>query len=138
MSITSSFLKKEARERINQFIVRLVATSDAAGEHYTDIRRRKLCRRATNAAAANLDLAATNLVLAANANTGPSVGTNSAAALPPRTPEPDEKTVAVRKAVTLQIRDFIQNTRSGALGVTGSVLLIFVAISMLSRIEDLQ
>src|ERR1044071_922633 len=35
-----------------------------------------------------------------------------------------------------RINGFIQNTRSGALGVTGSVLLIFVAISMLSRIED--
>jgi membrane protein len=34
------------------------------------------------------------------------------------------------------IHQFIQNTRSGALGVTGTVLLIFVAISMLSRIED--
>ena len=34
------------------------------------------------------------------------------------------------------IHEFIQNTRSGTLGVTGSVLLIFAAISMLSRIED--
>jgi membrane protein len=34
------------------------------------------------------------------------------------------------------IHQFIQNTRSGALGLTGSALLVFVAISMLSRIED--
>ena len=34
------------------------------------------------------------------------------------------------------IHEFIRNTRSGALGVTGSILLIFAAISMLSRIED--
>src|SRR4030095_3599371 len=31
---------------------------------------------------------------------------------------------------------FIKNSRSVALGLTGSVLLIFVAISMLIRIED--
>src|ERR1035438_524885 len=34
------------------------------------------------------------------------------------------------------IHKFIQNTRSGALGVMGSILLIFAAISMLSRIEE--
>jgi len=49
---------------------------------------------------------------------------------------PDEQTVAARKAVARKIKEFIQNTRSGALGVTGSVLLIFAAISMLSRIEE--
>ena len=41
-----------------------------------------------------------------------------------------------RKAISHYIHEFIKNTRSGALGVTGSVLLIFAAISMLSRIED--
>src|SRR5207253_10647035 len=48
----------------------------------------------------------------------------------------DEHIVSARKEMARRINDFIQNTRSGALGVTGSVLLIFVAISMLSRIED--
>ena len=40
------------------------------------------------------------------------------------------------RAIARYIHEFIQNTRSGALGVTGSILLIFAAISMLSRIED--
>jgi membrane protein len=44
--------------------------------------------------------------------------------------------VAARKSVAHKINKFIQNTRSGALGVTGSVLLIFAGISMLSRIES--
>jgi membrane protein len=43
--------------------------------------------------------------------------------------------VAARKSIARKINQFIQNTRSGALGVTGSVLLIFAGISMLSRIE---
>src|SRR4029077_10663786 len=42
---------------------------------------------------------------------------------------------AARKSIAHNIHRFIQNTRSGTLGVTGSVALIFVAISMLSRIE---
>jgi len=48
----------------------------------------------------------------------------------------DEHIVSARKEMARRINGFIQNTRSGALGVTGSILLIFVAISMLSRIED--
>jgi membrane protein len=40
-----------------------------------------------------------------------------------------------RKAIARQIHGFIQNTRSGALGLTGSLLLIFAAISMLARVE---
>src|SRR5438477_449452 len=48
----------------------------------------------------------------------------------------EKDAVATRKAIARNINEFIQNTRSGALGVTGSVLLIFVAISMLTRIED--
>src|SRR5205823_6047502 len=46
-----------------------------------------------------------------------------------------EQAVKVRKDIARNINQFIQNTRSGALGVTGSVLLIFAAISMLTRIE---
>jgi membrane protein len=44
--------------------------------------------------------------------------------------------VAARKKIAKQINLFVQNTRSGTLGVTGMVMLIFVAISMLSRIEE--
>lgn len=35
-----------------------------------------------------------------------------------------------------RIHEFIRNTRSGTLGITGTVLLIFVAISMLNSIES--
>lgn len=43
--------------------------------------------------------------------------------------------VAVQNVVAENIHTFIHNTRSGALGVTGVLLLIFVAISMLNSIE---
>ena len=39
-----------------------------------------------------------------------------------------DEAVKARKAMAKYIHEFIQNTRSGALGVTGSVLLIFAAI----------
>jgi membrane protein len=51
------------------------------------------------------------------------------------TPGHQEQIAKTQKTVARSINEFIQNTRSGALGVTGSVLLIFAAISMLSRIE---
>ena len=47
-----------------------------------------------------------------------------------------EEAKQARQAVAKYIHEFIQNTRSGALGVTGSVLLVFAAISLLSRVED--
>src|SRR5262249_16443978 len=48
----------------------------------------------------------------------------------------EEETVRARKEVARRINQFVQNTRSGALGVTGSIVFIFAAISMLSRIAD--
>src|SRR6185369_8556895 len=46
-----------------------------------------------------------------------------------------DEAVKARKAMARYFHNFIQNTRSGTLGLTGSVLLIFAAISLLSRIE---
>ncbi|MDB6108935.1 MAG: Ribonuclease, partial [Pedosphaera sp.] len=51
-------------------------------------------------------------------------------------PSADARYMAARKQVADTINGFIQNTSSGTLGVTGTVLLVFVAISMLSRIEE--
>jgi membrane protein len=54
----------------------------------------------------------------------------------PATPGQPQQIARTQKTLARSINEFIQNTRSGALGVTGSVLLIFAAISMLSRIEE--
>ena len=48
----------------------------------------------------------------------------------------DEKTRATRREVVERINEYVTKVRSGALGVTGMVVLLFMAISMLSRIED--
>lgn len=48
----------------------------------------------------------------------------------------DDRSVRARREVARRIYEFVGNIRSGALGVTGMVVLLSVAISMLSRIED--
>ena len=50
------------------------------------------------------------------------------------TVEPPEDNA--QKQVARQIRSFVQNTNSGTLGTTGTILLLVVAISMLGRIES--
>jgi membrane protein len=111
MSITSTFLKKEGEDQIDHFIIRLVASVTppaAAG---------------TNSPSESIETPPVE-----------SGKTNANAALPSFVQ--DEQAVKARKSIARNIHQFIQNTRSGALGVTGSVLLIFAAISLLSRIEE--
>jgi membrane protein len=136
VSISSSFLKQEGEERIDQFIMKFVASVIPPSA-------------ITNNAAADADMfwefdmpGQTNLVAASPAAVDGSVGisTNAANLETGSSPElpafvKDRQAVAARKAIARTIHQFIQNTQSGALGVTGSVLLIFAAISMLSRIE---
>ncbi len=42
---------------------------------------------------------------------------------------------AAQKEAAQRIHDFVQNTQSGALGVIGMLLLVYVAIQMLASIE---
>jgi membrane protein len=106
MSVTSTFLKKEGEAGIEKFIVRFVASVSGAA--------------AESAAGAPPSVS--------EGDAGQETGQMNA--LPK-----DEQIAVTQKALARNINGFIQNTRSGALGVTGSVLLIFAAISMLSRIE---
>ncbi len=51
--------------------------------------------------------------------------------------DPEEaRGVLARKEVARRIYDFVGNIRSGTLGITGVIVLLFVALSMLVRIED--
>jgi len=126
VSVTSSFLKQEGEDRIDKLIVQFVSSVMPP-----DV-------QSTNPAAP--------MVLVESTNTLSSV-TNDASALTPATVEHGtnqvvmpafvhaKETVRARREIARNINIFIQNTRSGALGVTGSILLIFAAISMLSRVE---
>ena len=54
--------------------------------------------------------------------------------LPPSSAQ-EAQVLQARHLIAHRIHEFIRNTRSSALGVTGSIALIFAAISMLSQIE---
>jgi len=48
----------------------------------------------------------------------------------------DDRVVNAQKEVARSIRKFIQTTRSGTLGVAGTLLLVFVVFALLGRIEE--
>ena len=125
VSITSSLLKQEGEDRIDQFIVRLVASVTPPATVSTNAAGPTTNLTAEGSSAPGT---ANDLALSASSH---ETSTNGLPAL-----AKSEEVVKARRAVARYIHQFIQNTRSGTLGVTGSVLLIFVAISMLSRIED--
>lgn len=138
VSITSTFLKKEGEDQIDHFIVRLVATiipPAVIGTNSPSGTTTMPTESATNeTSAAGAAATAETQRQMTNENAGSTAQiTNSEAALPAFAQQ--EEAVRVRREAAKRIHQFIQNTRSGALGFTGSVLLIFAAISMLSRIE---
>jgi membrane protein len=100
ISVSSSLLKKQGEEPIEQFIDKLVATVT------------------------------------------PQVGLEmQGPALPPTQPAggaeaEDAKYQTARRQIAHTIKEFIGNVRSGTLGVSGMIALVFVAITMLSRIEN--
>jgi membrane protein len=113
LSVTSSLLKSEGENEIYQSIDKLVATimpPDMPGTNTPD-----------DFLDFDMDFPVAN-VAPTNA---PSGATNSPAI-----------TVAAQKVAAKKIRGFIQNTRSGTLGVVGMILLVSVAVTMLSRVEE--
>jgi len=139
MSITSALLKQEGEEQIDRFIMKLVASvttmatvkTNSAGARLTGV------VETTNppisavplAGVANAPVETTNRLAVIGSG-----GETNQTLLPAFAQT--EEAVNTRRAIARYIHEFIRNTRSGALGLTGTILLIFAAISMLSRIED--
>jgi len=136
MSITSTFLKKEGEERIDQFIGRIVGSiTTEAKPPPTQMLPDEIQNQDVTADAQSEATDSTNAITSTEdkSETTASAGATDQNALSAYAKA--EEGIKARKAMARYIHDFIQNTRSGALGVTGSVLLIFAAISLLSRIE---
>ena len=133
VSISSALLKKEGEDQIDRFIVKLVASvtpPEAPGTDSLDNEEEWFLQfTETNPPAAVAPAALTNAPALAVS------GGETNLSLPPGSAE-SEQAVKARRAIAHKIHEFIQNTRSGTLGVTGTILLVFVAISMLNRIED--
>lgn len=118
ISVTSSILKKTGEEQIYKFVDSFVADVMPSGE----------------ADSSTLPIPGTDGLLPdaiedTNAMTF-APGQANALAVPE-----DQEVTATQQQVDHEIHEFIHNVRSGALGVTGMVMLIFVAISMLNRVE---
>jgi len=132
MSITTSFLKQSGVEQIDHFIVKLVASvtpramlspddgKQAGPDHHT---------QPQNGPIEPDSASQTNLSRAQNPEARG--GEN---ALPAFAKEQDA--IKARKEIARRIHQFIENTQTGALGITGAVALIFAAISMLGQIES--
>ncbi len=127
ISITSSLLKSEGEEKIYQAIDKLVSdVIPPAGSNTNDASASlnpgtgmPVTVSPTNSEAAGTptsSVAETNLVVAA---TGA-----------------EDRVANAQLEAARSIRDFIQKTRSGTLGVAGTVLLIFVVFALLGRIEE--
>ncbi len=127
ISVTSSLLKSEGEEKIYQAIDKLVSNVMPPAESNTNAAfvplkfssSMSVAPTPTNtetAGAPTNSVAETNLVVAA---TGV-----------------EDRVANAQKEAAQYIDKFIQKTRSGTLGVAGTVLLIFVVFSLLGRIEE--
>ena len=118
ISVTSSLLKSQGEEKIYEAIDKLV--SNVMPPATTTLN--------TNGAA-TLNLGPDVSVTLSPTNT--IALTNSISSV-----ETDTRVDAAQKEAAQHIHEFIQNTRSGALGVIGMLLLVSVAIRMLASIES--
>jgi membrane protein len=114
ISVTSSLLKKEGEQEIYHAVDKFVSSMvPPAALTVTDAPPQVLVTEPANT---NLNLSATNVVV------------QPADAVKAR--------ATVQNVAAERIHEFIHNTRSGALGISGMAVLIFVAISMLNSIES--
>jgi membrane protein len=118
ISVTSGLLKNQGEEQIYGAIDKLVSSvmPPATAEFNTN-------------GAVSLNLSPGMSVSLSPTN---AVSTTNAAPLA----EGDARMETAQKVAARDIHEFIQNTRSGALGVIGMLLLIYVAIQMLASIES--
>jgi membrane protein len=112
LGVSTSILKKEGEQRITEIIDKFVATVVPPAVVETN---------------------ATNGVVVEVERAPRSTGETNSAVVNLATGNTNEGDV--RKQAARSIHAFIQNTKSASLGITGTVLLVFVAISMLSRVE---
>jgi membrane protein len=129
LSVTSSLLKNQDEEKLNQFVEKTVASITPSATIGTNA-----IVAGTNSAAT----AATNSVAGQNSDDSDAATNTSAAAVVSTAPPAGapETTINIQKEISHWIHDLVQKTSSGALGVTGMIFLVFTAISLLRGIEE--
>ena len=118
ISVTSSLLKNEGEEKIYQAIDKLVSNVMPPATLNT------------NDAAVSLNLSPGMSVALTPTNSEPRNPTNAVAEtnLAAGDTGGDDRVATAQKEAAQYIHEFIQNTRSGTLGVIGMLLLVYVAI----------
>jgi membrane protein len=124
LGVTSSLLKSEGERRIEQFIERMVITLIPEAPTATNSRP-----------------FAEFLGPPAPDASGTATQGHASVGSAPEAPPTNAPTLAGliqanRKDAAKTINTFVQNTRSGTLGITGMIMLIFVVISLIVRIEE--
>jgi len=145
LSFTSSLLKGESEEKIDQFIEQLVESLIPPAAPPTN---GWLVLPGTVAPQGEPDAALPEAATPPPGLTNPVPATEPARPAPAAAGAPSLARLALaslarqpgaaeaRKEAARHIKRFLDNTRSGTLGVTGSIALVFIAITMLGRIED--
>lgn len=120
MSVTSMFLKTEGKAQIETFIQQMVANiiPNALDETNTTEIATAPQQSLTNSIS---DGSTTNLLSTATQT---------------NVPIADVRVIAAQKNAANKIHEFIQNTYSGTLGVTGMFFLLMTAILTLTRVEE--
>jgi membrane protein len=128
LSLTSGLLKTQDQQQFQHAVEKFISSVTPPAIISTNAAATK-----TNEVVVAV-LTITNIppMLASNGETNSLAGSTNA--VPPE--EKQVVTVNAQKAIASQVWGFVQNTQSSALGATGVVLLLFVAISLLGRIEE--
>jgi membrane protein len=130
ISVTSSLLKTQGENEIYAAIDKLVSSIMPPATAKTDSQGTSL-----NLSPISITLTPTNSIVAkAPTNSIPATNT-IAGAVEISGGEAPVVSVSAQKEAAKSIHEFVQNTQSGALGVVGMLLLVFVAIRMLANIE---
>lgn len=156
ISITSALLKKQGEEQIYHFVDKLVSsvmppatftnapqnsTTDShrglGGEHHRfsepPVAVTNFTVETTNK---QTEIAVTNNPVSDLQTNAPAIAASSLSETnTPADSQTTERTEAQKEAAK-RIHEFIKNTRSGTLGITGAILLVIVGIRMLGSIES--
>ena len=129
ISVASSLLKEQGEEGIYHLVDKVVASimpPTMGKTNSSTLAPAVLFQTATNAAfllAQTNSVSGTNEISAASATNGIPATVS------------DDRVVSAQLEVTRGIHNFITNSRSGVLGVTGMIALVLVGIRMLGSIE---
>jgi membrane protein len=135
LGITSSFLKSEGEQRIDRFVVKgilSVLPRSMFSTNTVDSITNNTEAPSQSGGTAESGPAESTLTNAQSTN-ALNTAEHKHHLLPSSAQE--AQVLQARRLIAHRIHEFISNTRSSALGVTGSIALIFAAISMLSQIE---